>query len=47
MLHLTPEMIIRPGHKVIAAEVESARARSAYARAKVAAIRLDPLWRPL
>ena len=45
VLELTPDMIVREGHKVIASEVESARSRQAYARAAVKRMRADPLRR--
>lgn len=44
-LELTPDMIVRPGHRVIASEVESRRARASCARASVKRIQSDPLRR--
>lgn len=44
-LLLTADMIVRRGEVVIAAEVESLRAKKAHARAALKSIHNDPLWR--
>lgn len=44
-LVLSADMIVRDGRKVIASEVESQRAKQAYARAAVKRMQADPLRR--
>ena len=39
ILHLTPDMQTRSGHKVIASKVESNRSKDAHARRRIAEIK--------